>query len=361
MILMELFRERVLGHAPRRSIPPMDGAWRPNDRLEECRALPFDVARPTGLASAPDGRLFIASGNRVLLATGPDYASASAVATFPGAVRALAWHPRLNLIAAVSGQGLVTMVDQGNGSVVSDCDGGPLLYPTAVAVAPDGAILATEGSRTLPGEAWVRDLMRKGADGRVVRLANGEGRGTTLADGLAFPSGIGIAPDGTVIVSEAWRHRLLRLTAGKPAVVLDNLPGYPASILPRVGGWWLSLFAPRSHIVEFVLEEDAFRSRMMTHIDPAFWISPSTDPREHHFQPVQVGALRSQNIKKPWAPPRSYGLIVALDDQFTAQTSYHSRSNGTRHGIGALAIAEGILFAACEGANVILMPQAGQE
>ena len=128
MILMELFRERVLGQAPRRSIPPMDGAWRPNDRLEECRALPFDVARPTGLASAPDGRLFIASGNQVLLATGPDYASASAVATISGAVRTLAWHPRLNLIAAVSGLGLVTGLDRGNRSVLSDCDGGPLTW-----------------------------------------------------------------------------------------------------------------------------------------------------------------------------------------------------------------------------------------
>ena len=68
MILMELFRERVLGQAPRRSIPPMDGAWRPNDRLEHCRALPFDVARPTALASAPDGRLFIASSSQPSLA-----------------------------------------------------------------------------------------------------------------------------------------------------------------------------------------------------------------------------------------------------------------------------------------------------
>jgi len=361
MILMELFRERVLGHPPRRSIPPMDGAWRPNDRLEECRALPFDVARPTGLAAAPDGRLFIASGKRVLLANGPDHAKAVEVASFASEVRALAWHPTLGLIAAISGLGLLSGAEGPQTAVLSDCDSGPLRHPTAIAVAADGAVLATEGAQSLPGEAWVRDLMRKGTDGRVLRFAKGETRGKTLASGLAFPAGIGIAPDGNVIVSEAWRHRLLRLTSGKPEIMLDNLPGYPGALLPRAGGWWLSVFAPRSHIVEFVLEEDEFRTRMMTHIDPAFWISPSTDPKEHHFQPVQVGMLRSQNIKKPWAPPRSYGLLVALDDQFAAQSSYHSRSNGTRHGIGGLAMVGDRLFAACEGAHLVLMPQVAAE
>jgi len=361
MILMELFRERVLGHPPRRSIPAMDGAWRANDRLEECRRLPIDVPNPTGLAWSPDDKLFIASGKKILISAGPDYGSFSELASFSGFVRALTWHPELKLVAAVSGVGVVLGADQPGHKVLVDTDAAPLRHATGVAIAPDGSLFVTEGSATHPGEAWVKDLMRKGSDGRLVKFDAGSATGRTIVNDLAFPTAVALSPDGRPIVSEAWRHRLLRFNGDKTEVVLDNLPGYPSTIMYDQGGWWLSIFAPRSHIVEFVLEEDQFRQRMMDHIDPAFWISPSTDPREHHFQPVQVGALRSQNIKKPWAPPRSYGLIARLDEQFVAQTSYHSRSNGTRHGMGALAIVNGQLMAASEGAHVILLPKVSQD
>lgn len=361
MILLELFRERVLGQAPKRSIPTMDGAWRPNDRLETCARLALDVVQPTGLATGPDGTLFIASGQTILSARGPDYASVSSVGDVGGSVRALTWHPSLGLVAAVTGRGVVLGVDGPKQKVLSETDAGSLKNPTDVVVATDGSVFVTEGSSRIAGEHWVRDLMGKGEDGRLVRFAPGAHKGETIARGLAFPTGVGLEGDGTPIVCEAWRHRLLRIGAKGPQVMLDNLPAYPGSLLADGDGWWLSLFAPRSHIVEFVLEEDGFRQKMMEHIDPAFWISPSTDPREHHFQPVQVGSLRSQNIKKPWAPARSYGLVARLDAAFNPQRSYHSRSNGTRHGISAMTMLEDTLVVASEGANAILRPQIGQE
>ncbi len=42
------------------------------------------------------------------------------------------------------------------------------------------------------------------------------------------------------------------------------------------GGFWLSFFAVRTHLVEFVLREDDFRQEMMKTIpNPAYWISPA--------------------------------------------------------------------------------------
>ena len=361
MILLELIRERVLGQAPKRSIPTMDGAWRPNDLLETCARLPLQVAQPSALACGPDQTLFLASGKQLLSSRAPDYTSVANVAEFDGSIRGLAWHPSVGLVAAVTGTGLVVGIEKEAGRSLDQSDTGTLRHPTSLTIAKDGTIYVTEGSTRFGGEDWVKDLMAKRADGRLLRYAQDEAKGKTLASGLAFPTAVGLDPAETPVVAEAWRHRLLRFSGGSPQILLDNLPGYPGGLMADNDGWWLSLFAPRSHIVEFVLEEDKFRNKMMEQIDPAFWISPSTDPREHHFQPVQVGALRTQNIKKPWAPARSFGLVAHLDSDFTPQYSYHSRSNGSRHGTSAMTIASDVLLVASQGANAILLPQVKQE
>ena len=38
-------------------------------------------------------------------------------------------------------------------------------------------------------------------------------------------------------------------------------------------------------------------------------------------------------IHKPWAPSRSYGLVVRLDAAMRPVASFHSRANGHRHGV----------------------------
>jgi hypothetical protein len=39
---------------------------------------------------------------------------------------------------------------------------------------------------------------------------------------------------------------------------------------------------------------------------------------------------------KPWAPPRSYGLVALLDDEGEARTSLHSRAGGRHHGVASV-------------------------
>ena len=82
------------------------------------------------------------------------------------------------------------------------------------------------------------------------------------------------------------------------------------------GGYWLSVFAPRSQLVEFVLREPRFRQRMMHEIDPQFWVAPSLHYAKDYREPLQAGAIKQLGELKPWAPSRSYGLIVGLDADF---------------------------------------------
>lgn len=65
-----------------------------------------------------------------------------------------------------------------------------------------------------------------------------------LADGLHFPNGVQLHPDGkSVLLVESTRARVLRVPLGENGpvtVFVDGLPGYPDNIRtsPR-GGFWI--------------------------------------------------------------------------------------------------------------------------
>ena len=82
-------------------------------------------------------------------------------------------------------------------------------------------------------------------------------------------------------LTESWSHRVCRAAVigrdlGTVEPIIRNLPGYPARLGRAVGGgFWLSLFALRTHLIEFVLREDDFRDEMMRTIAPQYWIAPA--------------------------------------------------------------------------------------
>ncbi|HNB28989.1 MAG TPA: hypothetical protein PLR41_18610, partial [Alphaproteobacteria bacterium] len=66
------------------------------------------------------------------------------------------------------------------------------------------------------------------------------------------------------------------------------------------------------------------------------------------------GGVKTMGVHKPWSPSRSYGLAVKLDDQLRPQASYHSRANGRRHGVTAIAEFAGRTLVAAKGGGAIL-------
>lgn len=59
-------------------------------------------------------------------------------------------------------------------------------------------------------------------------------------------------------------------------------------------------------------------------------------------------------VLKPWAPARSYGLVVRLDADFQPQYSLHSRVGGYNHGVTAVAEFHGVLLVLSKGASKVL-------
>ncbi|RUU53177.1 hypothetical protein [Mesorhizobium sp. M2C.T.Ca.TU.002.02.1.1] len=339
--ILDVFRGKAV------TIPPLDGAFRPNTRLDDLPAF-AELTEPDNLLAA-DGRLLVSSGNAILaVAAGSE---PIVVETFQSSVTALALSRAGELTVGLeSGKLLIA------GKEVSLPAG--IRCITALAYADDGTLWLANGSSEHAPSQWAADLMKKGASGSLwARPAGGDFR--KAADGIAFPYGLYPA-GGDVVVSESWRHQLVRFSAtGNRATVLTHLPGYPSRLAPAGdGGAWLTLFAPRNRLIEFVLQETHYRQDMIDQVPPAYWIAPALASNRSFLEPLQCGGIRTMGIHKPWSPSRSYGLVVRLDRDMQPQFSLHSRANGTRHGICSVAEKDGRLFVASKGGDCVLALEA---
>ncbi len=337
------------------TIPPMDGALRPNTGLDEAEVV-LEAPAPDNLV-LDRGRLLFTSGAQVLALPAAKGRPPEPVASFEAPVASLALALDGTLAAGLE-DGRVVLAD---GRTLAPPDG--IGCPTALAFADPQTLFVCHGSAEHGPADWVVDLMAKGASGSVWRIDLASGDQVCLARNLAWP--YGLLPDAAgrrLVVAESWRHRLLaiRSEAGSaPEVVLTKLPGYPARLAPAAdGGAWLALFAPRNRLIEFVLLEDDYRFEMLREVPRAFWIAPALASGTSFLEPLQCGAVRSMGIHKPWAPSRSYGLVVRLDPLLRPVASLHSRANGSRHGITSVLEAGGRLFAAAKGGAAILRADA---
>lgn len=320
-------------------VPVLDGAFSPNQRLDQARRLGDEIARPDDLAVGPDGALYVSTENRILRCVGEDCTERTVFATFSDPVGGLAWSTNGWLLACVSKQGLVALsID---GEIVGRLDqaqGEPIACPLSVSVAPDGEIYLTDGSTTNPPELWLTDLMQNRAPSGRLIACNASLRDVRVrARNLGWPLGLVVSHDGEEIwVSESWTHRLTafsRSGAGQ-RVLAKNAAGYPARLSRGpAGDYWMAFFALRTQLTEFVLREREFCDEMMQTVPEELWVGPTLDGRFNNREPTQVGRIKKLGIQKPWAPARSYGLVARLNGEGEAIESLHSRVDGLIHGV----------------------------
>ena len=353
--------DRLLGGRGELSItvPVMDGALKPNDRLERATAL-ARVDQADNLVVA-GGALLCSSGDRVV-AIGSD-GSVETRFTAGGPVSCLATDGKGALAVGVDGRGVRIRGGRHDGVVLGEA--GPLSSPTAAVFLGPDRLAVANGSARFAAAEWRHDLLHRGRSGAVLLFDLAAGTARTLAGDLAFPSGLCAAEDdpSVLLVSEAWRHRIVRLGTGggAPVEALAALPAYPGRIVPgAAGGYWLSCFAPRSQLQEFVLREDRYRRQMIAEVAPDFWIAPALSSGRSFKEPLQAGGVIRLGVHKPWAPTRSYGLVVRLDAKVQPVWSLHSRANGTRHGVTSVAeTASGLVVASRGSGEVIAVRHVG--
>lgn len=336
------------------SVPPMDGVFKPNTMLDAAERV-LDFPEIDNLAAAADGGLHCSSGNR-LFRIDLRSRTAELVREFSGPITMVAASPAGGLAVAAEGVG-IAVVDTEGGDRRLGLPHEHTACLTAGLFEDGDTLLLAVGSRRHAMSEWKRDLMSHGADGLVVRHVLSTGRTDVVEGGLAFPYGLARLSGGAIAVTESWRHRIVAIKpgGGRPSPLLHELPAYPARLAPASdGGWWLALFAPRRQLTELVLREDDYRTDMMATIPPDAWIGPDFADCGNAEQPLQSGSVRQMGIMKPWAPSRSYGMIVRLDAAMRPVASYHSRADGKVHGIASVVEVGSVLYAASRGAGALV-------
>ena len=335
----------------RLSIPLMDGALKPNNVIEEAPIFAERLGLED-LALGADGALYAACGNGVFQVGA--HGAFSERSRYDRDVTALAMFADGTLAVGL-GNAVVIYGPLAERRLIEQCDGRKLMAVNALHAVSDGTLLISDGSETRPFQQWTHDLLEKGRSGRVLQHRLGSGQTITLAAGLSYAFGVFADSERRILVSESWRHRIGIVGDGVDKPAFSGLPGYPCRFAPADdGGFWLSLFAARTQLVEFVLCEDDYRREMMSTIDPRYWVAPTLGSGADFLEPLQGGGVKQMGILKPWAPPRSYGLVIRFGADFIPRYGLHSRVGGRNHGIAAVAQRGDDLFVLSKGAGRIL-------
>jgi hypothetical protein len=345
------FADRWLGRGDATiTVPSFDGALKPNQILAKAETVgQFDA--PEDIAT--DGKtLYIADGAVIRRLDG---AVTSEVRRFDRPITALCCLPDGGMAVALDGREVRMFATPSAPSARATFSDPSMNAINALAPARDGTLIATDGSTARPYGQWVHDLMERGRSGRVLVLDTTSGRVRAIASGLQYAFGACAAADA-FFISESWRHRVVAVMPdGSQRVVLDNLPVYPSRLSPAAsGGFWLTAFTARTQLVEFVLRENAYRRRMMAEIDPEYWIAPKLKSGHSFLEPMQGAHIKTMGVVKPWAPPRSYGLIIRMSASGVPLYALHSRVDGVNHGVVAAIELDGAMFALAKGPGRLL-------
>jgi len=360
---LELLKDVIQPDRETHAIPMMDGPLHPNNGLDSCPIISDAFSRPDDLVFTGDGRLLVGDADGVFALDPNGDGEPTLLHRFEAPVTGVDCLEDGSLAVCLDGIGVVIKNADGEetGRLV-DVDGAAVNCPTAVLFRDADEVYIAQGSSFHNEANWVHDLMQKNASGRVIRWNQRSGQADVMMDGLAYPYGLALDHDGrSLLVCESWAHMIFKIpldAADKTTVrdvVVANLPGYPARIIALDnGGYMLAMFAMRTEMLEFVLKEDKYRREMMETIEPQYWIRPTLEPDRHFLEPLQGGGFRVLGIIKPWAPPRSYGLVIELDEVYEAIGSLHSRADGYNHGITGLSAIGSIIAATAKGNGKII-------
>lgn len=331
------------------TVPALDGALRPNRRLDDAPAR-MPVHAPGGIAVDGEG-IVVSSGSALHRLTGSGLGEV--IHHAPSAI---------SCIAAVGG-GIAMGLEDGRIVIAGGAFDGLDLPARDGARCPmamvehDGALYVCHGSTQNPPSAWQRDLMERNASGSIWRFDLRGGGHQRIAAGLAYPAGLAMSAEG-LIVSESWKHRIVLLDRATGAIrrlIQADLPGYPGHLgRGPHAGYVMTMFAPRNQLVEFILREDRYRRRMMAEVDMRYWVAPSYRSGRSFYEPLQGGSVKHLGILKPWAPTLSFGMVVLLDEDCLPYDSFQSRADGITHGITGAVFHDGALYAASRGDDVVV-------
>ncbi|HKD97189.1 MAG TPA: SMP-30/gluconolactonase/LRE family protein [Micromonosporaceae bacterium] len=281
--------------------PPLDGAWAPEDlRLDGVTVLRLPTGgQPEDVVVDAEGRL-VAGGQDGCVWRWPagGQGDPELVVDTGGRPLGIEVDPRDGtLVICDAYRGLIRVGHDGAVTDLADHAAGTrIMFCNNGAVAADGTVYFTDSSSRHPFSVWRRELLEHRPNGRLLRFDPADGSVDVLADGLYFPNGVALTPDGSALMLvETSAHRLSRVpVGGGEPVVLADLPAYPDNMSAVGDGtYWIALPSPRLAVVERLLPHPGVR-RVAAFVPDA----------------LQPG-------------PKRYGLVALVDGDGTVLRALH--------------------------------------
>ena len=203
-------------------------------------------------------------------------------------------------------KGLLSLTESGELKTLTDeVDGTPILYADDLDIAENGVIYFSDASTKFGAEdngttmaASLLEIMESRGTGRVLAYDPRTKQTTTIAKGLVFPNGVAMHPDGSVLVNETGRYRVLKIdpSTGRMTEWISNLPGFPDNINPGPHGtYFLGLISPRSDWLDKNAKSPAMRKLAMR-------LPPSMRPQAEHYGHI-VQLDKDGNVLRTFQDP----------------------------------------------------------
>src|ERR1700728_3797632 len=119
------FEQILFANRDPHAIPSMDGAFSPNDLLDEATPIGEPLPGADAVAQAPDGTICVSAGRNVWRLSGARFENRTVFAALDDEVGALAFHPDGRLLACTA-SGLAALDPGGGKSLLTEAEGEPL-------------------------------------------------------------------------------------------------------------------------------------------------------------------------------------------------------------------------------------------
>lgn len=299
------------------------GAFAPNTKLANLERISVGVSVGPEDAAELNGMIYATSQTGDITRINPVTNTVDIVANTGGVPLGIEASGGILYIADAH-KGLMSLTEDGVLKTLSnEIDGTPINYADDLDIAPNGVIYFSDASTKFGAKdngttmaASLLEIMESQGTGRVLAYDPRTQQTSAIAKGLVFPNGVAMHPDGSVLVNETGRYRVLKIdpNTGRMTDWISNLPGFPDNINPGPDGtYFLGLISPRSQWLDDNSAKPSARKLAMR-------LPPAMRPKAEH-----------------------YGHIVQLDTAGKVLRTFQDPAGGYHDATGAM-LHDGYLY-----------------
>lgn len=299
------------------------GEFAPNTDLANLERIPVSKSPGPEDAAVLNGKIYATSQVGDITRIDPETGKVTIIANTGGVPLGIETHTDILYIADAH-KGLLSLTEGGTLKTLTDSvDGTSIDYADDLDIGPDGTIYFSDASTKFGAKengstmaASLLEIIESRGTGRVLAYSPRTGQTRIIADGLVFPNGVAMHPDGDILVNETGRYRILKINPDTGAMRdwVSNLPGFPDNINPGPNGtYFLGLISPRSKWLDDNASKPGMRKLAMR-------LPPSMRPKAEH-----------------------YGHIVQLDADGNVLRTFQDPDGGYHDATGAI-VHDGMLY-----------------